>query len=148
MEGQGYFMSLMNQSPGNAGMEWDGTGSPPEEQPEPTPTTKGSTKSRNKNFSENEDILLVKAWLNTSTDPIPGTNQKRAAYWTRVHEAFICEKDVVLDRTPNSLSHRWTVIQECVNKFCGSFAAIEGRNQSGKTFEDKVHVLITMSDFY
>jgi hypothetical protein len=38
----------------------------------------------------------------------------------------------------NSLSHRWTTIQECVNKLCECFTAIDDRNQSGKTFENKV----------
>lgn len=37
-----------------------------------------------------------------------------------------------------SLSNRWDQIQKAVNKFCGFFAQIELRNESGKTFEDKV----------
>jgi hypothetical protein len=37
-----------------------------------TPTTQGKKKPRNKNFCEVEDVSLVKAWLHTSMDAIPG----------------------------------------------------------------------------
>jgi hypothetical protein len=83
-------------------------------------------------------LLLVRAWLNIGTDPIQGTNKKCSAYWTRVYDFFHSEKQIVLDRSQNSLMHRWASIQECVNKFCGCMSQIDGRNASGKTFENKV----------
>ena len=42
------------------------------------------------------------------------------------------------ERNQTSLSNRWSQIQKSVNKFCGFFAQIEARNESGKIFEDKV----------
>ncbi|PAN14142.1 hypothetical protein PAHAL_2G387000 [Panicum hallii] len=133
MAGDSTFMSLLNETPGNNGQEWNGLGSPPEEQQDTpfytTPSTQGSKKARNKN-------------LFFFTDAIPGTNQKKSAFWTRVHNFYHLEKEIIVhrssnSRSSNSLSHRWSTIQESVNKFCGCFTAIEGRNQSGKTFENK-----------
>jgi hypothetical protein len=39
-----------------------------------TPTTQGQKKPRNKNFCEMEDVALIRAWLRTSMDAIPGIN--------------------------------------------------------------------------
>lgn len=36
------------------------------------------------NFSIEEDILLVKAWIGTSIDPIQGTDQKGNKFWDRI----------------------------------------------------------------
>jgi len=36
------------------------------------------------NFSIEEDILLVKAWINTSINPIQGTDQKGSKFWDRI----------------------------------------------------------------
>jgi hypothetical protein len=66
---------------------------------------------------------------------------EKSAFWTRVHNFYHSEKEIIVHRSSNSLSHRWSTIQESVNKFCGCFTAIEGRNQSGKTFENKVCVV-------
>jgi hypothetical protein len=95
-------------------------------------------KPRNKNFCEVEDVALVKVCLHTSMDAISVINQKRGGFWTRIHNVYHAEKEITVLHSSNSLSHRWTTIQECVNKFCGCFTANDGRNQSGKTFENKV----------
>jgi hypothetical protein len=36
---------------------------------------------RSKNFSPEEDCLLVSAWLNTSKDPITGVEQQTKQFW-------------------------------------------------------------------
>jgi hypothetical protein len=142
MAGDGTYMGMMNEFQENHGVEWDGLGSPLEEQQDTqvynTPMTQGQKKPRNKNFCEVEDVALVRAWLNTSIDAISGINQKRDGFWTRIHNFYHAEKEVTVLGSSNSLSHCWTTIKECVNKFCGCFTAIDGRNQSGKTFKNKV----------
>ena len=50
-------------------------------------TTKKS--QRSKNFSPEEDCLLVSAWLNTSKDPVTGVNQQTRQFWARVHAYFV-----------------------------------------------------------
>jgi len=44
---------------------------------------------RSKNFSPEEDCLLVSAWLNTSKDPITGVEQQTKQFWARVHSYFV-----------------------------------------------------------
>ena len=138
MDGDGYFTNLLSN--GNSEFAWEGLG-PVEEQPsqnvDHTPSLRPNQK-RTKNFSRPEDELLVSAWLNTSIDPIQGTNQTRGAYWKRIHEYFHSNKEFQSDRSENSLFHRWKAIQDGVNKFCGCISRIESRRQSGVTIEDKV----------
>jgi hypothetical protein len=44
-------------------------------------TSESKMKGRSKNFSEQEDNLLVSAWLNVGQDPIDGNQQKNATFW-------------------------------------------------------------------
>ncbi|CAL8992592.1 unnamed protein product, partial [Prunus brigantina] len=78
-----------------------------------------------------EDNLLLSAWLNVSLDAVQGNKQKSGTYWKRIWEYFHEYKSFVGDRTTNSLMHRWSTIQLAVNKFCGWYAQIEQRQQSG-----------------
>ena len=36
---------------------------------------------RGGNFSVDEDLLLISAWLNISTDAVHGTNQRAGKFW-------------------------------------------------------------------
>ncbi len=103
-----------------------------------TPSYKTTHKQKGKNFSDDEDRLLVSAWLNVSTDSTQGTNQTRATFWKRILLFYEGNKGAFGERTENSLLHRWTVIQDAVSKFCGCISSIESRNQSGMTIHDRV----------
>ena len=149
MEGQGYWTNMVE---GNDDLSFDDFSSPPEEQESPvinsTPSARPNQK-RSKNFSEQEDQLLVSAWLNISTDPIQGTNQTKGSFWTRVYDYYHSNKEFTSDRSQSSLLHRWKGILENVNKFCGCVTRIEGRNQSGVTYQDKVvHLYFWLSILY
>ena len=85
--------------------------------------------------------MLVSAWLNISTDPVSGTNQKGGTFWKRIFEYYHTNEDFTSKRSQSSLLHRWGAILENVNKFCGCLTRIEGRRQSGVTFQDKVILL-------
>ena len=61
-----------------------------------------------------------------------------------MHTHFISIHPNDLERNPTSLSVRWKQVQKAVNKFCGVFAQVETRNESGKTFEDKVRDAMTL----
>ena len=50
-------------------------------------------------------------------------------------------EDLHSERMVGSLMNRWSTIQLCTNKFCGFSAKIESKNESGKTNEDKVHLI-------
>ena len=51
-------------------------------------SSKSNQKQKGKNFTEDEDRLLVAAWLNVSTDPIQGTNQTRGTFWRMIYLFF------------------------------------------------------------
>ena len=100
-------------------------------------SVKGSQK-RSKNFSKDEDELLVSAWLNVSLDPVHGVDQSRSTYWKRIYDYFHINKTFDSDRTQSSLMSRWSGILHDVNLYAGCVSKIEARNQSGLSIADKV----------
>lgn len=95
-------------------------------------------RARTKNFSSQEDMLLMSAWLNVSMDPVHGNNQVQQTYWNRIAAYFHEHKQFDSDRNSNSLMHRWSSIQLAVSKFQGYYNQIDARNQSEITEQDKV----------
>ena len=93
---------------------------------------------RSKNFSPEEDCLLVSAWLNTSKDPITGVDQQTRQFWARVHAYFVENGANLNNRSQISLSNRWQEINREVEKFVGFVTQIENRQQSGTTEESRV----------
>ncbi|XP_062202899.1 uncharacterized protein LOC133905189 [Phragmites australis] len=71
-------------------------------------------------------------------DAVQGTDQSRSTYWKRIYDYFHSNKDFTSDRSQKSLLHRWSAIQENVNKFAGCLSRIEGRKQSGVSYQDKL----------
>ena len=61
---------------------------------------------RSKNFSQEEDCLLVSAWLNTSKDPITGVEQQTKQFWARVHAYFVENGGNLNNRSQISISSR------------------------------------------
>jgi hypothetical protein len=95
-------------------------------------------KKRSRNFSVNEDKLLVSCWLNMSIDPIHGTDQALGTYCARIHKYFHANKNFEFDQSQGSLINHWSGIQHDINVFCGCILKIEARNQSGCSIDDKV----------
>ena len=91
-----------------------------------------------KNFDPKEDLVVVAAWLNTSKDPVRGANQPHDSFWSRIHAFYEKHKTTEAFRTESSIMHRWMTILDQVNKFYACYEAIERRNQSGATIQDKV----------
>ncbi|KAG5233861.1 glutathione S-transferase [Salix suchowensis] len=94
---------------------------------------------RSKNFSQEEDCLLVSAWLNTSKDPITGVEQQPRQFWARVHACFVENGGNLNNRSQISISNRWQEINREVGKFAGFITLIENRQQSGMTEESKIN---------
>ncbi|CAL4893777.1 unnamed protein product [Urochloa decumbens] len=101
-------------------------------------SVRSTTTKRSKNFSNDEDKMLVSAWLNTSLDPIQGNEQPYGTYWERIHAYFHEHKTFASDRNPNSLMHRWGDIQKGTNKFVACMDDVERRRPSGMTDRDKI----------
>ncbi|CAL5412461.1 unnamed protein product [Camellia sinensis] len=90
--------------------------------------------------SQEEDNLLISAWLNTSLDAVHGNEQKSKTFWRRVGEYFHEYKTFISECTDNSLMNRWSIIQLGTNKFCGHFAQIESMRESGVNEQDNVSI--------
>jgi hypothetical protein len=109
--------------------------------PSYTNTSSPSTyeyKKKGKNFTIGEDELLVESYLCVSQDPLVGKDQKASLFWQRIYDKFIESDTTGAGRTPQSLTNRWAQIQKSVNKFCGAYAQVELRNESGKVESDKI----------
>ncbi|XP_021307338.1 glutathione S-transferase T3-like [Sorghum bicolor] len=99
---------------------------------------------RSKNFSVEEDELICEGWLIASKDPIHGANQNRTGFWGKVRAYFETHNKQTTPRTESSLLHRWLTIQTVVNKFYSCYEAIDRRNQSGTTIQDKIASALKM----
>ncbi|CAH9142610.1 unnamed protein product, partial [Cuscuta epithymum] len=99
--------------------------------------TSQSTTIKREDWSSEEDIALTEAWLNISTDPDVGNNQKSTAMWERISQVW---KDKMGEsckaRSSNSLQCRWNKMQKAVNKFHGIYEKLERHPQSGSNPED------------
>jgi hypothetical protein len=116
--------------------------SPIGEQPTPStqhdaPTEKGKS-NKGKNWSSDEDKVLIAAWANTSLD-IVGTDQNRDAYWARISEYYNTHKESSWpERNANAINCRYTLINRETSKFCGCLQQILNRQESGRTIDEKV----------
>ena len=98
----------------------------------PNPTKRGG------NFSVDEDLLLISAWLNISMDAVHGTEQNSEKIWAKIWEYFCANNTYGTTRSSSSLLSRWGNINREISRFAGFMAKIEARNRSGATDEDKV----------
>ena len=49
---------------------------------------KGKSK-RTSNYTEDEDLALIKAWESVSIDAFTGSDQSRKKYWQRIEDKFL-----------------------------------------------------------
>jgi hypothetical protein len=95
-----------------------------------TPSQPKMKSTKKLNFSIEEDILLVNAWIITSTDPIQGTDKKGSKFWDRIcmnsHEN---KKGNTVERTVHSLSNRWSSIQKFTTNSVGTWHKLKQRIQ-------------------
>ena len=99
-----------------------------------TPHCKKSTTKRGQreiNFTVDEDIKLVSAWLNVNLDAVTSTDQKHTTFWERIWFTF--HNDKKFNHIRDSLNSRWSTIQRETNKFCGCLAQIENWNEDRKS---------------
>ncbi|CAN6270842.1 unnamed protein product, partial [Urochloa humidicola] len=107
----------------------------------PSEVAKGKGKGKKKklsNFKPEEDVTIVKSWLEISCDLITSTGQKRDRLWERIHERYNLEKgESNPERSLRSLQSRWEVIRAEASKFAGYYADVIRENPSGMSDADK-----------
>uniref|UniRef100_A0A5B7BS19 No apical meristem-associated C-terminal domain-containing protein n=1 Tax=Davidia involucrata TaxID=16924 RepID=A0A5B7BS19_DAVIN len=101
----------------------------------PAPSRKTT---RTKNFSPQEDVIIVSVWLNTSKDPITGSEQSSGTFWKRIFEYFVENGNFGVERSLSSVKSRWTDINAKCAKFVGFHTQIELSRPSGHTDHDKI----------
>ena len=93
---------------------------------------------RTKNFSVEEDKLIVSAWLITSKYAITGNEQQGGAFWKRILQYLKLHGGNQEERSQSSIKSRWTDINAKYSKFIGFYSQIERLRQSGHTEQNKV----------
>ena len=93
---------------------------------------------RTKNFSIEEDKLIVFAWLNMSKDAITGNEQQGGAFWKRILQYLKLHGDNHEERSQSSIKSRWTDINAKCSKFIDFHSQIERLRQSGHTEQNNV----------
>lgn len=85
-----------------------------------------------------EDIILIRSWLNVSKDTIIGVVQSLTKYWARIKEA--CNNDdkhiQFLERKDTSLKSRWNQIHPTIRKFIGCYKQALNQKISGSLEKD------------
>ncbi|XP_010451564.1 PREDICTED: glutathione S-transferase T3-like [Camelina sativa] len=85
-----------------------------------------------------DDLMLVRAWLNTSKDPITSNEQRRGAFWGRIAD-YIADCPNAVGRPKRESSHckqRWCTINDTVCKFVGCYEAAKREKTSGQNEDD------------
>ncbi|KAF5732218.1 glutathione S-transferase T3-like [Tripterygium wilfordii] len=87
---------------------------------------------RTRNFTRDEDVFIVSAWLNTSKDAIHRVDQSSSRLWRRIYNQFLTNGGRG-GRTEASIKNRWRdIIAKCV-KFLECVKQIDDRHQLGQT---------------
>ncbi|CAN6226968.1 unnamed protein product [Urochloa humidicola] len=92
------------------------------------------------NYSSDEDVTLVSAWLSVSLDAIAGVDQSSSTFWSRISELFHHNDKTTTTRTIGSLQHRWSTIQECCNKWAGCLTQVAHQRPSGVPLQEHVNL--------
>ncbi|XP_052178760.1 glutathione S-transferase T3-like [Diospyros lotus] len=94
---------------------------------------------KTKNFSQEEDKLIVSAWLNTNKDAITGNEQQGGAFWHRVLKYVELHGGNQEERSQASIKSHWTddINAKCA-KFVDFYRQIERLRQSGHTEQNNV----------
>jgi hypothetical protein len=87
--------------------------------------------------SPNEDVLLVKCYLEVSCDPVVNTRQNKDKLWTPIMNQYNQNHGNYPERTLRSAQSCWDVIKLQVGRFCGYIAEVRRGNHSDMTNTDK-----------
>ncbi|KAE8771357.1 putative receptor protein kinase ZmPK1 [Hordeum vulgare] len=94
----------------------------------------GAPKGRGGNYTNKEDVVLCKTWLDVSRDPSVGGDHSRVAYWLWMKEHFdLCNV--------SGIDHSWW---STINKDCQQWAAaqkvVDKLNPSGTNDNDRLNI--------
>ncbi|XP_062200141.1 glutathione S-transferase T3-like [Phragmites australis] len=100
---------------------------------------KAENKTDRTKWIDDEDELLVPAWLNMSQDPVVGTDQTKETYWGRIAKYFNTYRQPnMMPRSDKALVNHMKLITDAVTKFAVHVRKVEQLNPSGTNELDKV----------
>ncbi|KAG6428154.1 hypothetical protein SASPL_112403 [Salvia splendens] len=102
---------------------------------------------RKESYTENEDILLCKIYMEISQDPSIGPSQSAQRFWQRVEDGFNQAKErypTWPERTQRSMQARIQAIEKATKIFHGYIRAAEARNRSGASNADIMNEAMQM----
>ncbi|PAN35087.1 hypothetical protein PAHAL_6G179800 [Panicum hallii] len=91
--------------------------------------------ARSADYFVEEDEALVVAWENVSLDPVIGRDQSMKTYWMRIADHFHKNVKKPTNRSISSLSHRWSTMQECCNRWAGCIVSVDRMHPGGMTLD-------------
>jgi hypothetical protein len=112
-------------------------------------TATKAKKVKQKNFTTHEDVLLCKAYVNISTNPVAGTGKKAKDFWKGIKEKFdeLCkaepppETEGTPERDQEALMNRFKRhIQKKMNVFNRYFKQVKQEAPSGTPYEEHIEL--------
>ena len=100
-----------------------------------------ATKPRASNYTEIEDVTLIRAWGKVGLDAVTGTDQTGKRYWQRIEDLYHNLKPrtkSLADRSYRSLQGRWEVIKPCCSRWSAAMDQVRDNPPSGCVPEDYV----------
>ncbi|XP_066160044.1 uncharacterized protein [Oryza sativa Japonica Group] len=86
-------------------------------------------------YTRDEDLRLVSAWLENSTDPIEGNARKGDTYWRQVADTYNATTEDDRKRDPKHLKGHWHKHTRKVSAFNGIYVQLRDNYQSGRSEE-------------
>ena len=99
---------------------------------------------RSVNYSEVEDVLLVRAWSEVGMDAAHGTDQTGKLYWQRIEDKYCKLKPKtgsLVHRSFRSLQGRWEVIKPACSRWSAAMDQVINAPPSGTVESDYVSIL-------
>ncbi|KAK9069540.1 hypothetical protein SSX86_011444 [Deinandra increscens subsp. villosa] len=100
-------------------------------------------------WNTEEELHLVRAYIDTSEDPKIGNSQTKDAFWDRVSKKFHASKkaaarpdEIPTFRNNDKLSGKWGTIKKKVAKFHGVFLGVERTRPSGASDGDLINIAV------
>jgi hypothetical protein len=91
----------------------------------------GGRRGTRMNWTEDENIRLLSAWLNNSVDPIDGNDKKAEYYWKSVAAEFNSNTPPNYRRTVVQCKTHWGGVKKEITKFCGVYSQVRSTWSSG-----------------
>ncbi|KAM0826970.1 hypothetical protein ACQ4PT_068493 [Festuca glaucescens] len=105
-------------------------------------------KPRSSNYTEIEDVTLIRAWGKVGLDAVTGTDQTGKRYWQRIEDLYHKLKPrtkLLADRSYRSLQGWWDVIKPCCSRWSAAMDQVRDNPPSGCVPEDYVSCFVVQT---